>query len=133
MIKRPLLQWATRLVLLLGAGIAPLQAQKDHESYDEVDPWLGFDSPGPAPDSNAVATFLVALPVNHPAICQLAVSAIGNHWEGRGGSHRIGLLEAETTQQADYEMFNHPVTDSRALALLAEALGHQHPCGPGAR
>lgn len=128
MIPPPLVQRLIGLTMLLWGLAGPLQAQAGHEDYDHVDPWVGFDSPGPGPDSAAVAGFVLALATSEPAVCQLAVRSIGNNWWGGDGDYPTGLLQAEGAQEAARRKLNRPVSEPRALALLAGSLGHQNSC-----
>src|SRR5687768_7203911 len=66
--------------LLLACIGAPLQAQANHDDYDEVDPWIGVAPALAGPDSAAVAGFLAALSDSDPVVCQLAVGSVGNNW-----------------------------------------------------
>jgi hypothetical protein len=128
MIKRPYSLWPLAALLLWTGLSAPLQAQNAREDYDDANPWAGFDTPGPRPDSAALAGFLSALAASQPAVCRLAVRSLGNNWHGRASDREAGLLEAELTDEGAHQRLSRTVTDSRALTFLAEALGHQHQC-----
>lgn len=121
---------ALKLTLLLVVLAAPLTAQASHEDYDDVDPWLGFESRMPAADSAATARFLRSLASTDPVVCQFAVSSIGNHWGRWHGDaeDRIGLLSDERTEHAARDALSQNITDPAALSLLAVSLGEQHPC-----
>ncbi len=70
---KPSLVESVTALLLLGSTATPMPAQEHHPDYDDVDPWVGFQSPEPAADSSAVAHFLGALAASDPLVCQFAV------------------------------------------------------------
>src|SRR3954470_4410637 len=127
MIQCPVFErWAT-LVLLFSFTIAlPLRSQRDHQDYDEVNPWLGFEQPDAGPDSAAVAAFLADLAASRGVVCQIAADNLGNNWHQSNGEYRAGTLQGEAVQEAGG--VGHRVTDPRALARLSDALGDQNAC-----
>ncbi len=48
---KPSLVASITALLLLGCTATPMPAQEHHPDYDDVDPWVGFQSPEPAADS----------------------------------------------------------------------------------
>ena len=126
---RPLIPRSLPLTALLcwtlGGGVA---AQHSPDDYDDADPWLGFESPGPTADSAQVSAFFPALEATTPAVCQITVRSIGNNWGHRGDDDRIGMLSDEADDAAVRNALSRPIRDPAALAFLAGAMGHKNPC-----
>ena len=94
MILHPLLERSATLALLFGSSIAlPLPAQRNHDDYDEVNPWLGFEPRDAGPDSAAVAGFLTDLTASRAVVCQIAADNPGNNWHQSNGEYRGGMLQ----------------------------------------
>src|SRR3954462_12369357 len=85
--------WLTLLVV--GLAASPASAQNHHQDYDDVDPWAGFERPGPSLDSASVGRFLAALATADPVVCRMAVTSRGNPGGSQEGDDRVGVLAGE--------------------------------------
>jgi hypothetical protein len=86
MIKQHRFAPASTLFLALRMGMTPFVAAQDHQQdYEDVDPWVGYQSARAGADSATAGAFLSALASTTPAVCQLAIRSIRNHWGNRGG------------------------------------------------
>src|SRR4051812_36258572 len=113
MILRPLLERSATLALLFWSGIAlPLSAQRNHDDYDEVNPWRGFELGDSGPDPATVARFLADLAGSRPVVCQIAGDNLGNNWQGSKGEYRAGMLQGEAATESAREALSHRVTDA---------------------
>jgi HEAT repeat protein len=126
--QRATLVASAAALFLLGSTATPTSAQGPHSDYDDVDPWVGFQSPEPAADSAAVARFLKALAASDPLVCQLSVSSIGNHWGPGDDALQIGLLAGETRLTRERDALGRSITDPAALGLLSSTLSDPNPC-----
>src|SRR5512147_174108 len=80
---------------------------------------------GPGPDSIAVARLLGALAQTPPGVCGMAVSMLGNGWDG-GARSVVNALGDEPASAR--RAFESPLRDRRAVPLLAAALSRPEPC-----
>src|SRR4051812_5183930 len=129
---RPIPFLGLAAAILLGpAAPAPLSAQHHEDDYDDVDPWLGFESRASPADSATIARFLKSLAAADPVVCQIAVSSIGNHW-GRGDSdERIGLLSDEAAESAARDALRQDIPVRPRPPVLPGPLGIKIPAWGG--
>lgn len=80
------------------------------------------------PDSSRVAALLASLTRADPVACEMIADQVGNFWwsDGAVGVGMLGDVRQDVRRAKD--SISAPVTEPRAIRLLAATLAHEDPC-----